>query len=261
VVHQIVQLDGIAITARPLSPEAFAPFGDVIQNPRPALIPSTLAPGAKNSAAAASLPPNAEVANQGFAIKYNHVTRPVNLYDQAPSRTPAAAVASMFVSEARELEPNGRDSENDVFAVKILERHPFTTQTFVPLSSHPGTLFLVVVAPTLPSSSPVDENLPIPQEAGTAGGNGSVLRGSGLPNLQHLQAFIATSDQAVSYGAGTWHAPMITLGPRGSAISFVVFQSANGVPVEDCQEVTIIAGDTSPSVTVRVPKPLKMAKL
>ena len=54
--------------------------------------------------------------------------------------------------------------------------------------------------------------------------------------------------QAVTYGAGTWHAPMVALGEKGTAVDFVVVQFANGVAVEDCQEVFLrgeraLAGD------------------
>jgi ureidoglycolate lyase len=43
--------------------------------------------------------------------------------------------------------------------------------------------------------------------------------------------------QAVTYGAGTWHAPMIVVGDR--SIDFVVVQFANDVGIEDCQEIKL----------------------
>ena len=45
----------------------------------------------------------------------------------------------------------------------------------------------------------------------------------------------------MTYGAGTWHAPMIVIGDR--AIDFVVVQFANEVGNEDCQEVVLQAGE------------------
>ena len=59
--------------------------------------------------------------------------------------------------------------------------------------------------------------------------------GRGFPDLGKGKAFIAHGGQAVTYGAGTWHAPMVVLGNK--AVDFVVVQFANGVGVEDCQEV------------------------
>ena len=41
----------------------------------------------------------------------------------------------------------------------------------------------------------------------------------------------------VTYGAGTWHAPMIVVGEED--VDFVVVQFANGVAEEDCQEVEL----------------------
>lgn len=70
------------------------------------------------------------------------------------------------------------------------------------------------------------------------------LPGAGLPDLTRARAFVATAEQAVTYGAGTWHAPMVALGEPGTALDFVVVQFANGVDVEDCQLVYL---DPAPS--------------
>ncbi|KAF3357827.1 hypothetical protein VdG1_05492 [Verticillium dahliae VDG1] len=81
----------LTIPAVPLTPSAFAPFGDVIQNPHPAVAPS------------ATLPPHlalrAVSANQGSAIKYQHPSTPANHYATAPSGTPAQPVLNLFVVE------------------------------------------------------------------------------------------------------------------------------------------------------------------
>ncbi|KAJ9620940.1 hypothetical protein H2203_007526 [Taxawa tesnikishii (nom. ined.)] len=53
--------------------------------------------------------------------------------------------------------------------------------------------------------------------------------------VRMVRAFIANGTQAVTYGPGTWHAPMVVLGAK--SIDFVVVQYANGVGLEDCQEV------------------------
>lgn len=71
-----------------------------------------------------------------------------------------------------------------------------------------------------------------------------------MPDLENLRAFVVRGDQAVTYGPGTWHAPMVVLGDK--AIPFVVLQYANGVGGEDCQEVLVRAGDAGEGVGVEI---------
>ena len=278
---------GIVLEAVPLTPEAFAPFGDVIENPRPDLHPSS-------ADKQPSLPFNAITANQGSAIKYQHVSRQINLYDQAPSGRPAPAVMSMFVCAARARSPGQAPIPApapapaevpartpaaqlpSAFPVTVLERHPFTTQTFLPLTANPAAHYLVIVAPTLPpptSDHTKEAALPVPATVPPSADYPRPLPGSGMPDLHRLRAFVANATQAVTYGAGTWHAPMVALGEVGTAIPFVVAQFANGVGVEDCQEVYLegrsegeagnekrIMVDLRPLEAERVRK-MKMAKL
>ncbi|ODA80243.1 hypothetical protein RJ55_03201 [Drechmeria coniospora] len=219
-------VDGVSITAEPLTPPAFAPFGAVISNPRPDVHPSS-------ASSSSSLPPNGVSANQGTAIQYRNVSRARNLYADAPSGS-AAPATSLFVCAAR---------DTAVVTIGVLERHPFTTQTFSPLASSADT-YLVVVAPSLPPSAR-DEALPVPR------GDISGLPGRGLPDLGRLRAFVANGAQAVTYGAGTWHAPMIVLGRRGATLDFVVSQFASGVAVEDCQLVHMASENVKVSIPER----------
>ena len=229
--------EAVRVTAQPLTQDAFAQFGAVINNPRPDIHPSAF------DANAASLPPDAVSANQGHAIQYRNVSRVRNLYDQAPSRR-ADPVMSMFVCSARQLAPSS--GGHDTFVVRVLERHPFTTQTFSPVSSSADGRYLVIVAPSRPPGE-VDAHLPVPA--------GRDLPGRGLPDVRHLRAFVATGAQAVTYGAGTWHAPMVALGEKGTTLDFVVSQFASGVGVEDCQlcEFEGVEGREA-TIEVRVPR-------
>lgn len=127
------------------------------------------------------------------------------------------------------------DGEATLFDVQILERHPFTSQTFIPVdlsqSSQEGEepVFLVIVAPSLKgevASANADANTKTTIQD--------------PPDLRNLKAFVARGGQAVTYGPGTWHAPMVVLGRR--RVDFVVVQFANGVAEEDCQEVGIGEG-------------------
>lgn len=58
-----------------------------------------------------------------------------------------------------------------------------------------------------------------------------------MPDLENIRAFIARGDQAVTYGPGTWHAPMVVLGKK--EVDFVVVQYVNGIGLEDCQEAVL----------------------
>lgn len=237
------------ILTKPLTQDAFATFGTVIQNPAPAVSPS---PSIKN------LPPNAVQANQGTALKYLDVTNMKDFYESAPSQRVANAVMNMFVCSPRSLLPSHDSNIGGLFPVTILERHPFTTQTFIPLGISPSeqedVCYLVIVAPSL-TPSLLDETLPVPvlsAQTRTRDNNGDdqKLPGRGLPDLTKLQAFLANGSQAVTYGAGTWHAPMVVVGKK--PIDFVVVQFANGVGIEDCQEAELEM--TGKDICVAVPK-------
>lgn len=217
------------VHATDLDPLAFAPFGQVIQNP-----------------ATHHNTPNLQkvAANQGSATKWLDITAMRDHYHLAPSRKSAEMVMNMFVCKPRLLAKQPQDGK-DVFKIDILERHPFTPQTFIPLAldKHDrGTCYLVIVAPTLPvRSSPNrslrDRLLGARSNGTSAAEAGTDRQGPGMPDLDNVRAFIARGDQCVTYGAGTWHAPMVVLGEKD--IEFVVVQYANGVAADDCQEVGI----------------------
>jgi ureidoglycolate lyase len=168
-------------------------------------------------------------------------------------------------------EGNG-DYERQLLDVGILERHPFTTQTFIPMGlsqTDRHTQYLVIVAPTLPASasrrntgrpppyptpnivrkkslkdifararpSPYSNETTPPPSAFSRLPASARPKGPGLPDLKNLRAFVASGNQAVTYGAGTWHAPMIVIGDR--PIDFVVVQFSNDVGIEDCQEILL----------------------
>lgn len=127
---------------------------------------------------------------------------------------------NMFTCFPRTLKYPPSEGTPPILQIRILERHPFTTQTFTPMgldAADPSTRYLVIVAPTLPST---DE-----------------CPGQGPPDLDNVRAFLANGAQAVTYGVGTWHAPMAVVGSR--KVDFVVVQFCNGVTMEDCQEVEI----------------------
>lgn len=219
-----------------LDPQSFAPFGQVIQNP-------ATHHGRPNV--------NKVEANQGSATKWLDITSMKDFYHQAATNKKARVAFNMFVCKPRPLTKsvNGKN----VFEVAIMERHPYTPQTFIPLSldrADQRTYYLVIVAPTV-ASQHIESKHNLRDRVVGAISNSSALgtalatsieretepKGPGLPDLNNIQAFIARGDQCVTYGAGTWHAPMVVLGER--EIEFVVVQHVNGVAEEDCQEVEI----------------------
>jgi ureidoglycolate lyase len=282
----------IRIPIELLTPTAFTQFGTVVENP--ATSPSSKLPVPNRISS-----PDSVTVNQGFAIKYLDVTHMSNLYSLAPSKKPAKAVMNMFVCAPRTLRPlepsasmpsswgdldfDDDDEDSGSYArqlldIGILERHPFTTQTFIPVGlsqTDRHTQYLVIVAPTLPASASrrsTDRAPPYPtpraqrkkslkdifararpspftNEAAPPSSLFSRLhpsahpKGPGLPDLKNLRAFIATGSQAVTYGVGTWHAPMIVIGDR--PIDFVVVQFANDVSIEDCQEILLKPNSTA----------------
>ncbi|KFY92990.1 hypothetical protein V498_04607 [Pseudogymnoascus sp. VKM F-4517 (FW-2822)] len=222
----------LLLTLTPLSQSTFHPFGSVLSNPNPHLTPSSAPP-----------PAGAISANQGSALKYPDITPLTDLYASAPSGQPSRATISMFVCAPRPLVPSASAGGAPTFPVEILERHPFTTQSFIPLglsASSPSTRYLVIVAPNLP-----------PSAGGLASADPDArVPGKNLPDLGRMQAFIARGDQGVTYAPGTWHAPMVVL---GETVGFVVAQFVNAVGEEDCQEVVWNGQGGEAVVRVRVP--------
>lgn len=145
---------------------------------------------------------------------------------------------SCFPRNVSGVDIEGSAAGLPIFNVSILERHPYTTQTFSPLglaASDTSTVFLVVVAPSLPSSLPATTS------------TGTTVQIRQPPDLSRIRVFVARGDQAVTYGPGTWHAPMAVIGQH--RVDFVVTQFANGVADDDCQEVRL--GDNAVGVDLR----------
>lgn len=100
-----------------------------------------------------------------------------------------------------------------MYLSKVLERHPFSTQTFVPMGQDKSKLsYLVIVAKTDESTS------------------------QKLPDPSQIKAFICKGNQSITYGAGIWHAPMVVIDETITHLDFAVLIHENGVAEEDCQE-------------------------
>jgi ureidoglycolate lyase len=104
-------------------------------------------------------------ANQGTARRFDHLASLENL---RPGR--ATLNVAVFRCAPRPPPP---------LAVGLLEKHPASTQIFIPMNAR---RYLVIVA-----------------------------LGGALPDLSTLAAFVATGAQGISYFPGVWHHPMIAL--------------------------------------------------
>ncbi|KAI0790792.1 galactose-binding domain-like protein [Abortiporus biennis] len=201
-------ISGPSIPALALTAEAFAPFGQVVQ--------------AYSDLNAVPNPRNTRItgANQGTAVKFHKLAPVLSSY---PSDTSAAGGLSVYRCKPIEL------SEGN-WAVKLLERHPFTNQAFIPMGAgvadglkDPGDRYLVIVAK-----------------------NG----GDNKPDLETLRAFVATTGQGIVYDTGIWHHPMAALdGPID--FTCVETQIGNGSPL-DC-EIVELDGTIGGYKVVKVP--------
>ncbi|KAI9373195.1 ureidoglycolate hydrolase [Aspergillus egyptiacus] len=232
----LVSSPTLTLTPEPLTRESFAPFGTAIIPPLPRT--ATTPPTPLSSHPKHALIPAPVAANQLSALKYSPISPLTNNYAKCPSGIPAEARMSMFSCFPRQLRTTTSSSTEgrakakvprQVFDVTILERHPYTTQTFTPLglsdsASNAETYYLVIVAPSLTGQV---------EKAVAESGESVEVRDP--PDLSRLKVFRARGGQAVTYGVGTWHAPMVVVGEQ--RVDFVVAQFANGVGEEDCQEV------------------------
>lgn len=162
-------MDARVVTIEPLTAEVFAPFGDVVS--------AGLRAGAS--------------ANQGTAVRFDWAARLVN------ERPGARPNLSVFRSIARTLP----------FAITLLEKHPRSTQAFLPLICR---RILVVVAPT---------------------------RADGTPDLAALRAFVALPGQGINYGVGVFHHPIIALG-EPAELAMLAWEDGGA---EDCVEFPLPA--------------------
>ena len=131
------------LRAVPLTADVFAPFGRVVT--------AGLGPGVS--------------ANQGSAVRFDFCA------ELASTRSHAKPNLVVFRAAPKTLP----------FDVKLLERHPCSTQLFIPMIV---ARYLVCVAPTLPG---------------------------GGPDVSRLEAFLCLPGHGVAYAPGTWHHPMVAL--------------------------------------------------
>ena len=155
------------LTPEPLTAEAFAPFGRVIQPSEDAV--------------------KLDI-NQGHAVRYDRLAE-IDVADEG-----GVGVISLF--RARPL---------GELVLKMFERHPLGSQSFVPLSGRPS---LVAVAP------------------------------AGAFDPAKVRLFHAEGNQGVHYRKGVWHHFLLVLDADSD---FLVVDRAG--PGDNCEEVELVPED------------------
>jgi ureidoglycolate lyase len=154
------------MSPEPLTAEAFAPFGRVIE--------------ASDDAVKLDI-------NQGHAVRYDRLAE-IDVADEE-----GTGAISLF--RARPLAE---------LVLRVFERHPLGSQTFVPLSGSP---YLVAVAP------------------------------AGAFDAAKVRLFHAEAHQGVHYRKGVWHHFLLVLGES----DFLVIDRAG--PGDNCEEVELTGAD------------------
>ena len=172
-------------SAAPLSGSGFARYGQVIA-----------APDAGGSGV-----PTVKTVNQGTARKLCEMA---HIDVRYPTGTPAQTNVHLYVSE-----PSVQRSGALPFPVRVLERHRYTQQMFVPVTPPGGAHatgregYLVIVAL-----------------------NGADDR----PDPATIAAFWAESNQGIVYHPGVWHAPLVAAG--SAPTQFVCVVGESGTPAD-----------------------------
>ena len=152
------------VPVRPLTRAAFVPFGDVIEIE----------------------------GSEHYTINAGHAERYNDLADLDLTEAGGRPLISIF--RARPWSSPER--------IREMERHPLSSQAFVPLGRSP---FLIVVA------APTDRLRP-----------------------EHLRAFLSNTKQGVNYRRGVWHHALLALEPDAD---FLVID--RGGPETNCDVVSL----------------------
>lgn len=112
----------------------------------------------------------------------------------------SAAISSLRADAAPSLYTTFVPAREAPIEVTLLERHRYSSQTFLPLGAEG---YLIIVALSLPD---------------------------GTPDVSTVRAFRVPGNRAITYAAGTWHHPMIALGQDAG---FAVMMWLDGGPDDE----------------------------
>ena len=154
----------LQLIPKPLTRDAFAPFGQVIEG----------------------------VGNEPEQINYGNTKKWADLARVDTGDGEGRPCVSLFEGSAVQLP----------LRIEILERHPLSSQAFIPLHDEP---FLLIVA-----------------------------RAGDVPKHEEVQAFITNGKQGINYHKGTWHHYLVA--PVDGA-RFLIIDRAG--PGKNCDECTL----------------------
>ena len=194
VVQSATEISHTRITATPLSYTSYSPYGHIIQS-----FPEHSS--ASQNCISVSHSIRVTSANQGTARKYNNIApvinyRQSNTLNQSNNSDNSASNKTHIIAEPNLSLYKCSPVKSLPFLLRLLERHPYSSQMFVPLSNGKVRGYLVVVC--------------LSNEEGDK------------PDLSTLNAFVVSSTQGISYHPGVWHHPMIAL-EEVSRTTFFIF--------------------------------------
>jgi ureidoglycolate lyase len=165
--HVVSDVKNLMLAPKPLTRDDFLPFGEVIESAGRDAVPI----------------------NFGHARRFHRLA---SVDCQAEQGEPVISIVTTKPWPSP-------------IAIRMLERHPISTQAFIPLME---ARFLVVVAER--NSKPRPEN---------------------------IQAFVTNGRQGINYGRGTWHHPLLAL----SEVTFLVVDRAGPAPDfdQDYEEISL----------------------
>ncbi|KAG0294622.1 Allantoicase [Linnemannia gamsii] len=188
----------LTIEAEPITKEAFAPWGQVIEVP--------------------TYDPNSIKVNQGTAEKFSQIGQFSNLRSYALNDDSIVANGNKSLDKTCPEDHKPATANIAIFqcykpvettelGVRLLERHAYSSQMFVPMGGDGNGGFVVVVA-----------------KDRTSDGN---------PDLSTLKAFTVANSQGINYKPNVWHHPMIV---TGRPVTFLTITHESGVGRDDCEE-------------------------
>ncbi|KAI5479265.1 allantoicase [Pseudohyphozyma bogoriensis] len=178
------------IPAVPLTADAFSTYGSVIQSYE------------DHRSARKDLV--IKQVNFGTAHKFNHLA-PVTWVQPAANATVKPEVNFCVFQCDQQNGVKGANGK-EAWEVKVLERHEFSSQAFVPMGGGGGR-YLVLVA---------------------------LADAAGKPDLSTLRAFMAAHSQGISYHPNVYHHPIIAL---DAPTDFACVVNETGVASIDCEIV------------------------
>ncbi|KAF9899493.1 Allantoicase [Lobosporangium transversale] len=201
----------LTIQAEPITKAAFEPWGQVIEVPL--------------------YDPNAIKVNQGTAQKFSHIGHFANWRSYALNEEAIQDQNKLMMENSNNSQKKCLDRpypanivpataniaifqcykpiETQEIGVRLLERHPYSSQMFVPMGGDGNGGFVVVVAK---------------DQEGSEGR---------IPDLTTLKAFTVKNSQGVNYKPNVWHHPMIV---TDRPVTFLTITNESGVGKDDCEE-------------------------